>query len=238
MLALLLACAAPDEPVRFRTVDDLGVGDDTADTAGASPCPEGMALAGAVCIDVVEATVEGELGEMNQGFDWPDGSTTAVAIPRTGAIPTTQLSWYQAYAACQNAGKHLCTVDEWRAACSPEGARYPWGEEGAPEERCALVAPDNETPAPEGLSATGSHPDCAGPEGVFDMIGNAWEWVDPGTTAQGRPTTAKVGGAYYSGYGSGLCTVDPYVGHPPEFNGTIAARCCVAPAGMPSVTRR
>lgn len=232
VLAMLLACTNVADADAYNRVkesrDDTGSPDDTS-AGDAGPCPAGMALAAGICIDRWEAVIEGALGDPNQGFDWPDGSTTGIATSVPDSLPTVNVSWYQAWAACANAGKHLCTVTEWQGACSPDGRTYPWGEDGRPEDRCGLVEPDNETPATEGLTPGGNHPDCASPEGVHDLIGNAWEWVDPGVESDGRPLTAKLGGAYYSGYGHSRCATEPFEGHPPDFDGTIAARCCLSP---------
>ncbi|MEN9785811.1 MAG: hypothetical protein RLZZ299_1075 [Pseudomonadota bacterium] len=216
--------------------DSSGV--DTAGEGTPDPCPPGMALVGAFCIDTVETTVEGERGNADQGTAWPDGSTTAVARPVHGVVPSVQLSWYQAWAACDNAGKHLCTVEEWNTACSPEGWTYPWGDSPAGQERCPLASNDN-VPATDALQPTASYPGCVSPQGVHDMVGNAWEWADPGETADdGRPVTAKLGGAHYHGGGSGLCGDPPHTEHPPEFDGSIAARCCVAPSFPPDAEGR
>ena len=231
-LTLLLAACTPAEDAPTFQGDDPDAASDTAsgDTAAASPCPVGMALAGAACIDVVETVLTGDLGDRNQGFDWPDGSTTAVAEPRPGELPTLHVSWYQADAACRNAGKHLCTVEEWVTACSTAGTLYPWGDTDDATTRCALVEEDG-TQAHDALQPAGSLPGCVSPEGVFDMIGNAWEWADPGGEVNGRPATAKLGGAYYAGRGAGRCDVGPTQEHLPDFEGTIAVRCCVAPVG-------
>jgi hypothetical protein len=64
---------------------------------------------------------------------------------------------------------------------------------------------------------------------VYDQIGNAWEWADPEESGDdGVPPTAKLGGAWYTGPGSGSCLAPPVTLHPPAFDGTIAARCGVA----------
>ncbi len=229
--SLLAACTPAEDAPTFHADGS----DSSADTAsgadtGQGPCPVGMALAGATCIDIVEAVLTGDLGDANQGFDWPDGSTTALAEPRPGELPTLHVSWYQADAACRNAGKHLCTVEEWVTACSTSGSIYPWGDAGDATTRCALVEEDG-TAHHDTLQPAGSLADCVSPEGVFDMIGNAWEWADPGGEVNGRPATAKLGGAYYAGHGAGRCDATPFTDHLPDFEGTIAVRCCVAPAG-------
>jgi formylglycine-generating enzyme required for sulfatase activity len=217
-LLILLACAPPDEGVDTADPEDTGA-------AWSGPCPPGTVLLGDFCIDAWEATVTGDAGPEDQGSTWPERASTASAVPLEGVVPTDLLSWYQASAACGNAGKHLCTVTEWQLACG--AAVLPWGEQPPAEEVCALPAPDGTTPWIE-LQPTGSLPACRSPEGVYDQIGNAWEWADPETTdAEGLPHAAKMGGAFYAGAGNGNCVVGPFLDHPPAFSGTIAARCCV-----------
>lgn len=225
VLSIVLACAAPAVDGRDDTSGDTP--GDTSDTGPAwtGPCPPGTVAVEDFCIDAWEATVTGEVGPEDQDATWPATETTAVAEPLEGVLPTDLLSWYQASAACTNAGKHLCTVDEWAAACGD--AALPWGDEPPAEAVCALPAPDG-TSAWAELQRTGSLPECRSPAGVFDQIGNAWEWADPGTTGDdGLPQAAKMGGAFYAGPGSGNCVVGPFLDHPPAFAGTIAARCCV-----------
>lgn len=219
-LLLLQACAGPHD----TDAPDSG-GETTQDTGWAGRCAPGGVAIDTFCIDVWETTVTGDAGPAEQADTWPDTPTTAVAEPIEGVVPTVLLSWYQASAACANAGKHLCTALEWQTACG--ATILPWGEEPPAEEVCAIPAPDQTTEWTE-LQPAGSLPDCRSPEGVYDQIGNAWEWVDPEATGgDGLPLAAKMGGAYYAGAGSGNCVVSPFTEHPPEFSGTIAARCCV-----------
>ena len=79
------------------------------------------------------------------------------------------------------------------------------------------------------LMPSGSFPDCRTPEGVYDLMGNLWEWTDPQRQdEQGRPLTDKRGGAHYS-QGPVGCGFDALGLHPPEFTGSIGFRCCVVP---------
>lgn len=224
-LSLFLACdGAPDET-------GAPVAEDTAsgDTGWTGACPPRMVQVEDFCIDPFETTLSADdlsaaLGELDQSDVWPDTHVTAVATPLEGVIPTVQLSWYQAYGACLATGKHLCTVTEWQKACGD--GELPWGDTPAPEEVCAVPAPDGTTEWTE-LQPTGSLPECRSPAGVFDQIGNAWEWADPESATDGVPAAAKMGGAFYAGMGNAGCQIPPFLDHPPEFAGTIAARCCV-----------
>lgn len=174
--------------------------------ACAVTCPPEMARVGDVCVDRYEAS----LG--------PDGAARSVA----GVLPTVGLTYVQAVDACAKAGKHLCSDTEWRASC--HGHAWPWGDDAPAPGRCGLPA---ETGGPTGLAPTGSYPECRSPEGVYDLSGNAWEWMqpDPGS----RAPTAKRGGAWYIG-GPGPCAGEPFAMHPTTFAGTIVARCCAQPS--------
>ena len=211
-------------------------------------CPAGMvpilnAAAPVYCIDAYEERASGEPGRVDQGAGWPDGSTLAVPLSEAGAEPTVGFSWYQAASACRNAGKHLCTVAEWEDACDgrlgPGGRDFPWGGYPDPAARCFTQATSGEARVHR-AQPSGSAPDCRNEAGVFDQIGNVWEWADPGVVRpDGTPVTAKLGGAYYSGRSPGLpkgapdaarCDAELALEHPPTFNGSIGFRCCQAPS--------
>jgi formylglycine-generating enzyme required for sulfatase activity len=195
VIALLLLACTPEPTVYPHVEHD----EPDPDTGWNGPCPREMVRIGDGCVDAYEATVE-------------DG----VAVSRADAVPTIYITWEEARAACREAGKHLCTTTEWQAACAWGGGLYPWGDSPAPDDVCAI--PD-ETGATryDGLQPTGSLPECRNPNGVFDQVGNAWEWVDHDGGSY------KVGGAWYAGQGNGVCAAEPVV-HTTD--GTIAARCC------------
>ena len=104
-------------------------------------------------------------------------------------IPAIRVSWFEAKAACEAAGKHLCTEEEWLTACQGaptkdddhsghltddliEGTAYPYGdyhEDG----RCW------EDKDRDGFRPvyTGEMPGCVSKDGVYDLTGNVEEWV-------------------------------------------------------------
>lgn len=99
--------------------------------------------------------------------------------------PITGLSWYNAQRFCEARGKHLITEAEWeKAARGPDGEDYPWGDEPASCER-AIIADASGRAC--GVRKRGNHPENgrvwevasrpAGRYGLYDMIGNAEEWV-------------------------------------------------------------
>ncbi len=102
--------------------------------------------------------------------------------------PVVHVSWADAVAYCSWRGKRLPTEAEWDLAAAAGnggegGARYPWGNEPAPEGRWLANVWQGTFPerdeAADGysyLAPVGSYPPNA--LGLFDLGGNVWEWCD------------------------------------------------------------
>lgn len=99
--------------------------------------------------------------------------------------PMVGVKWYDAYAYCAAAGKHLPTEAEWeKAARGPHGELYPWGHESVTCERAVIR---DSTGRSCGTPKAAPHPKkgrtlevgsrAPGRYGLFDMIGNAEEWT-------------------------------------------------------------
>ena len=173
-------------------------------------CPAEMApvsLQGhQLCIDRYEASWH-TAGARESGI---------VSVP--GAVPITGLSWLEARDLCSAAGKQLCTVAEWQAACQAAGSPT--------RADCATVDAEGR-PRLEGMQPTGSLPACSTAQGVHDLLGNAWEWADPESHRMNdTPAAAKLGGAWYTGFDAARCDATNWGQHPPTFEGTIGFRCC------------
>ncbi len=116
-------------------------------------------------------------------------------------VPGLRMSWFAARDACEAAGKRLCTEEEWITACQGaraidddgdgafaddliEGSSYPYGDHHQ-RGRCW---DDQGKLRPV---YTGEMPGCASADAVYDLTGNAEEWV--GTSPE---TAVLLGGAY------------------------------------------
>jgi formylglycine-generating enzyme required for sulfatase activity len=135
-------------------------------------------------------------------------------FPGKGSTPQTGVTWDGAQAACKAQGKRLCTAAEWTQGC---GGKYPYG--ATYDAAKCNTAGDDEEERP--LVPTGSKGECKSGAGLYDMSGNAAEWVDEGTVHGGSSErdgeTATCGRAAKRFKGAG--------------NAFVGFRCCadVAP---------
>lgn len=93
------------------------------------------------------------------------------ATPDRGHHPVVLVSWYDAQAFADWAGKELPTEAQWeKAARGGLVARYPWGDD-PPINQCNFAQPPTEHP---GTSAVKSF--SPNEYGLYDMVGNVWQW--------------------------------------------------------------
>ncbi len=133
----------------------------------------------------------------------PDGTRHAYQIDayeypnQRDLRPTLANSFFSAVEFCASQGKRLCLAEEWRGACQgTELRRYSSSDDPAAQSPlfglrfCNTVGSQVAGDAPDAdfifdyLARAGTFANC-GTEGVYDLTGNAaeWVWVDSTQTA-------------------------------------------------------
>lgn len=129
-----------------------------------------------------------DLGDWRRWWDWAPGACWRHPFGPDGAVgapdhPVVQISYVDAAAYAEWAGRRLPTEAEWEyAARGGATTAYAWGDEVAPDGR--LMANTWQGAFPyrndgalgwQGTSPVGAFP--ANAFGLLDMIGNVWEWT-------------------------------------------------------------
>lgn len=108
--------------------------------------------------------------------------------------PVVGVSWYAAKAycywlscleaGCMDAGLYrLPTEIEWEyTAGGKERRPYPWGSSYPTQQRANYKMSKKEATTPVGV-----YPDGATPDGLYDMAGNVWEWMDNMNEKENEP---------------------------------------------------
>lgn len=175
---------------------------------------------GAFCIDRTEVTSGQYAAFVTAGIDprsqpaycaWNDSFAPKVSLgPGTEDYPVLGVDWCDAYAYCKWANKRLCgklgggvvsgldvqkyELSQWVHACEgPSATRYPYGST-YDRTKC-----NGDVPGGGGAIEPTTKLRCEGGyPGVYDLVGNVWEWVDScdSYTADAGNLCFFMGGAY------------------------------------------
>lgn len=138
---------------------------------------------------------------------------------QAGAQPKVSVTWEEARSLCEQAGKRLCSEEEWEKACKgPGNARFPYGN--------AYDADACNTETAQGqdrtLAASGSFPRCRSAYGVVDIAGNVAEWTS--TRFDASDFTHK-GGAFDRQDSTSRCSARKNA-VPTDRSTSVGFRCC------------
>ena len=141
-------------------------------------------------IDIYEVTNNRYASCVNAGICDPTIDTTAYESsysrryyfgnPEYAGYPVIYANWYEAQTYCQARGGRLPTEAEWEKAARGglEGKNYPWGNEdpvcGVGSENGAAFDDDRMCNDTDTMKVGSYEPNGYG---LYDMAGNAWEWV-------------------------------------------------------------
>ena len=107
-----------------------------------------------------------------KGYDWRHPWGPSSNLDGRDDYPVVHVSWPDASAYCAWAGRRLPIEAEWElAARGTDGRRYPWGNM-LPSS--SLLNYNYEI---GDAARVASFPVGASPYGLFDLAGNAWEWL-------------------------------------------------------------
>lgn len=137
-----------------------------------------------------------------QGADWRHPEGPSSSIEGRPQHPVVHIAYEDAEAYAKWIGKELPTESEWEFAARGglDGTTYAWGAIFAPDGQHMANTWQGEFPwqnlttdGYEGTAPVGQFPPNG--FGLFDMIGNVWEWTSDWYAGQHRPQKACCGGS-------------------------------------------
>jgi len=154
-------------------------------------------------------------------FPVPVGSKTvcvdAYEYPnQPDATPKDMVSQEEAANICKNEGKHLCSIEEWQAACrGKDGFKFSYGN-SYKQSKC-----NTNTKA---AKRSGRKTQCRSWFGMYDMNGNLWEWTS--STSKQHPDKFLVAGGAWNTNNESSCSVSKFSFYPQNQYPSVGFRCC------------
>ncbi|MCY1015924.1 protein kinase domain-containing protein [Pyxidicoccus sp. MSG2] len=138
---------------------------------------------------------------------------------QAGQAPKVEVSWEEARALCEGAGKRLCSEEEWEKACKgPGNARFPYGN---PYD-ANICNTEDASGADRKLAVSGASKNCRSAYGVVDLAGNVAEWT---ATKFDKVDFTQKGGAFNRPNYASRCSARKN-GAPTERLNSVGFRCC------------
>jgi hypothetical protein len=121
-----------------------------------------------ICMDLYEASASPNCPHVSpqSSVETQENAndTDCTADSKADVVPWRFISLTQAQQMCARAGKRLPTNDEWYKTASGMG------------DQSTCVINSQNSPSVTGTEG------CTTPAGIYDMVGNVWEWVDEEVT--------------------------------------------------------
>lgn len=131
-------------------------------------------------------------------------------------LPKDMVSQEEAVALCAKEGKHLCSIDEWQAACrGKDNTKYSYGD-SYKQNKC-----NTNTKA---AKRVGRKDQCRSWWGMYDMNGNLWEWTS--TPSKDHPNMYLVAGGAWNTNNGSKCTESKFSFYPQNQYPSVGFRCC------------
>ena len=156
--------------------------------------------------------------------------TSARFAHKAGDTPAIHMTWYDADRYCRGIGERLPSEAEWEfAARGPRGFLYPWGNRWRPD----AASVQGDAPFFGVIAPVGAWSQDRSPLGIYDMLGNAPEWIADdylpygsvaGDWPDGRKTVRGAGITYTTD--EVRLTVRDSA--PPDRTGIIGFRCAAS----------
>ncbi len=121
-----------------------------------------------------------------KGASWQHPRGPSTNLGELDNYPVVQMSWNDAKAYCEWAGRHLPTEAEWEKAARGTDSRiYPWGNQNVAGDLLNLAdqnldvswARKSMDDGYQFAAPVGHYPNGASPYGAYDMAGNVQEWL-------------------------------------------------------------